>query len=152
MFIIQTIKHFVMCDCKLCEELKLGENIIHKFNHCFVMFNRYPYLPGHIMVVPYEAKPLLYDYHDDTRKDIIDVIALSQKKLMDVLDIESCNTGINSGNNSGASIPNHLHIHIVPRIHNDMNFMHTTIDDKTKALKYGETYIKVMEKIKKMFD
>lgn len=141
-----------MCECALCNELKNDVNIIKRFDNCFVMFNRYPYLPGHVMIVPYEAKPMLNDYSLDVQHELIEVIGLTQKKLMTVLNIQSCNTGINTGPDSGASIPNHLHIHIVPRIIHDMNFMHTTIDDKTKSLKYGNTYLDAMDKIRNMFN
>lgn len=139
-----------MCDCKLCGELKDNLNIVKKYNKCFVMFNKYPYLPIHLMVVPYEGKSFLHQYDKETRNELMEVVSETQQKILEICG--SSNIGINSGEYSGGSIEKHLHIHIVGRDKNDMNFMHTTLDDKTKSLKYGNFYIDARKMILDKFN
>lgn len=113
--------------CALCKEFKDGNNIIREHTNCFVMFNRYPYLPGAIMIVPKRSKKYLYEYSKIEIAEIFEITSLYQKIIQSALDINSTNIGINNGPNSGCSIPQHLHIHIVPRRSNDHNFMQTTV-------------------------
>ena len=111
--------------CKLCDEFISKKNVICEFKHCFLMFNRFPYLPGHIMLVPKRPCAKLSEYNSEERLEIFNVLHRAQDILMETLEIDSTNIGINTGPNSGASIPTHLHIHIIPRKKNDMNFMST---------------------------
>lgn len=117
------------CDCGLCAEYKLKENVICETRYTFVMFNRYPYLPGHVMVVPKRPVCKLADLNLEERIEIMEETTKMQEVLLNALgtamNVTSTNIGINTGPNSGASIPHHLHVHIVPRRANDLNFMHT---------------------------
>lgn len=117
------------CNCGLCQEYTKKENIICDYVHCFLMFNRYPYLAGHIMLVPKRPVATLVDLTPDERVEIFDKLADAHQIILGALGptfgVTSTNTGINIGPHSGGSIPTHLHIHIVPRRLNDTNFMHT---------------------------
>jgi ATP adenylyltransferase len=118
-----------VCECGLCQEFEKKENIIFEFKYTFFMFNRYPYLPGHIMLVPKRIVSCVSDLNSEEKMELINNIALGQDLLYtalhDTLQVTSTNVGINTGPDSGASIPGHLHVHIVPRRHRDTNFMHT---------------------------
>lgn len=111
--------------CALCDEREKKENLIATFKRCFLVFNRYPYLPGHLLLLPIDRRASLFDCDVETRNEIVNVLAVTQKVLMDCMGYESCNIGVNTGGESGASIPEHLHFHLVPRRKNDMNFMLT---------------------------
>ena len=58
----------------------------------------------------------------DQQTELMQVIIDTQNRLMAAMNTDSVNIGINSGPLSGASIPEHLHVHIVPRITNDVGF------------------------------
>lgn len=117
------------CMCSLCKEYISKENVIYESHFWFVMFNRFPYLPGHIMLVPKRPIPNLEDITVEERVEMINELIDAQTLLINALQnkfgVTSSNIGINLGPNSGASIPTHLHIHLVPRRPNDSNFMHT---------------------------
>jgi ATP adenylyltransferase len=115
------------CECGLCKEYASKENVIANYEHFFLMFNRYPYLPGHVMLVPKRPVKSLPELSSTERIEMIDRLAEVQEKILKCLkelDVTSTNIGLNTGENSGASIPQHLHVHIVPRKPNDTNFMH----------------------------
>ena len=118
--------------CGLCNELKNKTNVIKEYEYCFIMFNRDPYLPGHIMVVCKRPVVSLADCTKEEKMQIIEVVSSSQQLIMKGLKIKSTNIGINTGPDSGGSILDHLHIHIVPRNKADMNFMHTIAGSTNK--------------------
>ena len=116
------------CDCGLCTEFNLKENILEVYEHTFLMFNRYPYLPGHLMLVPKRPVARLSELTQPEKLELIDRLGYVQDKLTGCLKqfgVDSTNLGVNTGSHGGGSIPYHLHIHIVPRRINDTNFMHT---------------------------
>ncbi len=55
--------------------------------------------------------------------DLFQSLNKAKKLLHKVLKPDGYNIGINLSRVSGAGIPNHLHIHIVPRWLGDVNFM-----------------------------
>lgn len=114
--------------CPLCIERDEKRNLIAEFEHWFLNFNRYPYLPGHLLLLPKEEKPALNECCDDTKKELGNILGICQKVLMDSIGYESCNIGVNTGPYSGASIPEHLHFHLVPRRANDQNFIMVCTD------------------------
>ena len=111
--------------CALCKERENKDNLLATFNHWFINFNRYPYLPGHLLLLPKEEKPNLYECSIEAQQEFGEILGICQSVLMDSINYNSCNIGINTGPYSGASIPEHLHIHLVPRKTNDVNFILT---------------------------
>lgn len=116
-----------MSKCPLCEEMHncVTTGIIKEYEHCVVIFNKFPYCKklGHLLIVPKKHFGKLSDYSYDERCEFMETIKICQENLITVLGIDSVNIGINIGPNSGGSIPSHLHIHVVPRQSNDINFL-----------------------------
>jgi diadenosine tetraphosphate (Ap4A) HIT family hydrolase len=116
------------CNCALCKEYENRENIIQDYSLWFLMFNRFPYLPGHVMLVPKRPVQDMMNLTEYERNEMILLITNTQNILIKALEstgVTSCNIGINIGPHSGGSIPTHLHVHLVPRRMNDTNFMHS---------------------------
>ena len=119
------------CNCALCGEYLSKENVVCEYKHTFLMFNRYPYLVGHLMLVPKRPVATLSELTPEERIETFDKIIEAQYILLRALadfGVTSTNVGINTGPHSGGSIQTHVHVHIVPRRLNDTNFLHTCIN------------------------
>src|SRR5580765_1880267 len=101
----------------------IGNYVIARDRTCYALLNSYPYVGGHLMVVPYKQAP---DFHGLTDEELADLLKLTrrcQEALTRVMKPDGFNIGINLGKCAGAGILDHLHIHIVPRWNGDTNFM-----------------------------
>jgi ATP adenylyltransferase len=97
--------------------------VIVRDRTCFALLNRYPYVGGHLMTVPYKE---VADLHGLTDEELADLWKLTRRclaALTAVMKPDGFNVGINLGKVAGAGIAEHLHIHVVPRWNGDTNFM-----------------------------
>ena len=105
---------------------KLGDDaqalIIHRSKLSYLVLNRFPYNPGHLLAVPFRAATDLVELDAAERADLMDEIILGKQVLTAAVSPNAFNVGFNFGTAAGGSIP-HLHAHIVPRWTGDTNFM-----------------------------
>lgn len=105
---------------------KLGNDaealIIHRSPLSYLILNRYPYNPGHLLAVPFRAATDLSELTPAERTDLMDEIIFGKEVLKVAINPHAFNIGFNLGSAAGGSIP-HLHAHIVPRWNGDSNFM-----------------------------
>jgi ATP adenylyltransferase len=105
---------------------KLGNDtealIIHRSPLSYLILNRFPYNPGHLLAVPFRAATDLTELAATERADLMDEIILGKDILKAAIKPHAFNVGFNLGSAAGGSIP-HLHAHIVPRWNGDTNFM-----------------------------
>ena len=97
--------------------------VIARDRTCFALLNRFPYVGGHLMTVPYKE---VADLHGLTDEELADLWKLTRRclaALTAVMKPDGFNVGINLGRLAGAGIAEHLHIHVVPRWNGDTNFM-----------------------------
>jgi ATP adenylyltransferase len=97
--------------------------VITRRKNAFLMMNRYPYAVGHLMAVPYRKMAELSDLGDNEVVELWNLVAHAQALLRAATKAQGFNIGINLGESAGAGVPDHLHIHIVPRWSGDTNFM-----------------------------
>ncbi len=95
-------------DCILCqkpaEKDDEGNLILHRGKLNFVMLNKYPYNPGHLMVAPYRHIATLEDMSDDEILDHFTMVRKCTKALRSMLEPAGFNIGINLGKIAGAGI------------------------------------------------
>ncbi len=88
-----------------------------------LMLNRYPYTNGHLLAGPLDHVADLSDLAPEARAGLMELAELGGRLLRKVMNPQGLNIGINLGRCAGAGVPGHLHMHIVPRWHGDVNFM-----------------------------
>ncbi len=96
--------------------------IIHRSPLSYLVLNRYPYNPGHLLAVPFRAATDLVELTPAERADLMDEIIFAKAVLQAAVNPNGFNIGFNLGTAAGGSIP-HLHAHVVPRWTGDTNFM-----------------------------
>ncbi len=113
-----------------------------------VLLNKFPYNPGHTMVAPDKHASSFEELDDAQSLDLMRAQRRTLQVLRQVLEPDGFNVGSNLGNAAGAGIPDHVHIHIVPRWNGDTNFM-AVIDD-VKVV--NEALAQTAAKLKGAFD
>ena len=96
--------------------------IVHRTRLSYLLLNRFPYNPGHLLAVPYREVTDLEELTPAGRADLIETMTFAKRLLTAALKPDGFNLGFNLGSAAGGSIP-HLHGHIVPRWNGDNNFM-----------------------------
>lgn len=115
--------------------------VIKRFSSTTALLNLYPYNPGHLLIIPNQHAAHLADLELTTRHELMDNIAFCVELLEKKLGNSGTNVGINLGDSaSGGSIPEHLHIHVVPRWQGDTNFMPVINDTKQLSADLNEIY------------
>lgn len=110
--------------CIFCRNAGMKTDLIlYQGKTAFVMMNRYPYVSGHLMVIPCRHTGMLEDLSTDEKGEMFALVSESVTILKKEIKPEGFNIGMNVGKAAGAGVEDHLHIHIVPRWIGDTNFM-----------------------------
>jgi ATP adenylyltransferase len=88
-----------------------------------ILLNAYPYSNGHLLVALGDARPTLLDYDPAQRAALWRLTEVATDLMQRALEPQGINLGINQGRAAGAGVPQHLHVHLVPRWGGDVNFM-----------------------------
>lgn len=110
--------------CQLVAAQKDSKNyIIKRAEKSFAILNLYPYNNGHVLILPYRHVQTIEQMSDDEKLDWLHLYEDVSRALKDCFSPQGFNVGVNLGSAAGAGIPQHLHMHIVPRWSGDSNFM-----------------------------
>jgi ATP adenylyltransferase len=97
--------------------------VVTRRKNAFLMMNRYPYSVGHLMAVPYRKTGEAESLGDNEMLELWGLAVHAQRLLRETMKAQGFNIGLNLGQCAGAGVPDHLHLHIVPRWNGDTNFM-----------------------------
>ncbi len=89
----------------------------------FVVLNRFPYNPGHLMVIPRQKVDSPEKLTGRELLAVHSALSLCLRYLKKAYKPHGFNIGMNIGRSAGAGIPEHIHWHVVPRWNGDTNFM-----------------------------
>jgi ATP adenylyltransferase len=134
--------------CVFCEIQKSPERdetnfVLYRASHNFIVLNIYPYITGHLLVVPYEHLGDLDAVAKETTDELMDLTKRCQVALREVYQPGGFNIGMNQGRSGGAGIVDHVHLHIMPRWTGDTNFMSTIGKTRVIPEDLTQTYNKL---------
>jgi ATP adenylyltransferase len=114
--------------CFLCRyaaepDQDVRNHVIWRTERCLTTFNSFPYNNGHLLIAPLEHQGSLSDFDDAVLAEMMLTARDAQRLLKETTDCHGFNVGMNVGRCAGAGLPDHLHLHIVPRWGGDTNFM-----------------------------
>lgn len=138
--------------CIFCELIENpasdDENfIVHRAGHNFVVLNVFPYISGHVMVVPFRHLESLALANKQETDELMDLTKQVEEIIRDVYDPQGINIGMNMGRAAGAGVASHYHMHILPRWVGDVNFMTAVGETRTIPESLETTF----EKLKSRF-
>lgn len=102
--------------------------VIERRERVFVVLNRYPYSTGHVLVVPNRAVHNLEDLDDTEWHQLWDTVRDTVVAVKRAFHPDGVNVGLNLGDGAGPSVPDHVHVHVLPRWKADTNFMTALAD------------------------
>lgn len=130
-----------LCNAVFQPEEKLRDYLVlHRGKKAFVIFNKYPYNPGHLMIAPIEH---VGDYLLLCEETVMEMHRLTRaciKVIKEVMKAHGLNVGYNLGRAAGAGLEGHIHLHLVPRWFGDANFMLTISDVRVISQDLYELY------------
>jgi ATP adenylyltransferase len=136
----------VFCGIAASPDKDASNFVLHRGQHAFVLLNLYPYITGHLMVVPYLHTSEFDAVPKEITDDMMDLAKRSQTALREVYSPSGFNMGMNLGSAAGAGIADHIHIHLLPRWSGDTNFMTTVGESRVIPEALEATYQKLKSK------
>lgn len=102
--------------------------IVKRGATAFVILNAYPYNPGHLLVLPNRAVPELEDLSPEESAEVWALVRDAVTAIKGAYAPQGVNVGMNLGHAAGAGVPDHLHVHCLPRWLGDTNFVTTVAE------------------------
>lgn len=139
--------------CYISKNSKKDEalHVLYRDRHCFIVMNRYPYTPGHFMIIPHFHTDSLEDLDQETWLHMSALAQQGVKLLKEVFDAQGVNIGMNLGSAAGAGIAEHIHMHLVPRWRGDTNFITSIGETRVYSSDFEKIYQKILAEVPKYF-
>ena len=137
--------------CFLCDGPRSSDDadalILSRGESAYLMLNKYPYNTGHVMAVPFEHGGELGALPDTTSRELWTLAQEAVQALTDEYRPEGFNIGMNVGSSAGAGVPDHLHIHVVPRWTGDTSYMAVIAGAKVLPETLEQTYARLQPRL-----
>ncbi len=118
---------FETTGCIFCQAVQKKDDcetfILYRGKHNFVILNKYPYTPGHLMIAPFKHLDSPEKAARPAAHELWDIQKLCLKTLRLNYQPRGFNLGMNLGQSAGAGVVDHYHMHMIPRWPGDSNFM-----------------------------
>jgi len=103
--------------CIFCPDAdgeRVDDLLLHRGRSVFTVLNLYPYVTGHLMIVPYRHVPRFAALSADEREELGAALQRAEAILRRASGARWFHAGINLGRAAGAGVDGHLHVHLVP--------------------------------------
>ncbi len=121
--------------------------IVHRAELAFILLNRYPYNSGHLLVAPYAHAGDLTLLPPPAGHALFDLTQRAVAALQEEYHPDGFNVGLNLGQAAGAGLPDHLHVHVVPRWNGDTNFMPVVGGTKVLPETLDQTWARLRQRL-----
>jgi ATP adenylyltransferase len=139
--------------CVFCAVLQ-GDSrehrVLERRDLAFVTLAKYPYNPGHLLVLPTRHVGEIEGVKPDEAAEIFELTQRSIRVLREASEPHGFNVGLNLGRVAGAGIPDHLHWHVVPRWGGDTNFMPVVAETRVLPELLEQTYEKLAPRFRSL--
>lgn len=129
--------------CDLLDDPGEAGRILARSELAFVALAKYPYNPGHLLVLPIRHTGELEELTSEENGAIAVLLQRGVRALRETAEPHGFNIGLNLGRVAGAGLPAHLHWHVVPRWSGDTNFMPVVGETRVLPELLDETYRKL---------
>lgn len=115
----------------------------HPGGGAFALLNAYPYGSGHLMVMPTRHIASPEDLGPEESAALWQGITEAVTALRAAYGPDGLNLGANLGRAAGAGIPDHFHMHALPRWAGDTNFMTSVAEMRVLPEPLSVSYRKI---------
>jgi ATP adenylyltransferase len=113
--------------CVFCAARAAGDDrralVLCRTDQAFLILNAFPYAAGHLMAALARHGGGLDEASPAELTAAMALVQRGMRALQHAYRPDGFNVGINEGRVAGAGVPDHLHVHVVPRWNGDTNFM-----------------------------
>jgi len=113
--------------CVMCRLVAAADDaealVLERTEHTITVMNLFPYGSGHLMVAPVRHIASVEDLDDEEAVALTHAQTRAVRAVRSAYSPDGINLGANIGRAAGAGVPNHLHVHVLPRWAGDTNFM-----------------------------
>lgn len=139
------VTHKKVEGCVFCHQSKnpdLDEehHVLFRTKNCYAVMNKYPYTPGHFMIIPHVHTDKLESLESETWLEIASYAQTGVKMLKEGYGASGVNIGMNLGSAAGAGIAEHIHLHLVPRWERDTNFITSIGQTRVHSADFEKIY------------
>jgi diadenosine tetraphosphate (Ap4A) HIT family hydrolase len=120
-------------------------HVVHRGPRCSTLLNAYPYTSGHLLVLPNRGASELDQVDAATFDELWHEVRDGVAALRLAYRCDGVNVGMNLGRAAGAGVPDHLHVHAVPRWNGDSNFMTAAAQTRVMPETLDTTWAKVRQ-------
>jgi Diadenosine tetraphosphate (Ap4A) hydrolase and other HIT family hydrolases len=134
--------------CFLCDAARNPSReklVLERNSYALTILNLYPYNPGHLLVAPVRHVDDFSLLGEEESLGLYRTLLKWMSQVMSRLKPDGLNVGVNIGVAGGAGLPDHLHIHVVPRWRGDTDFMPIVASTKVMPELLESTYQKLTQ-------
>ncbi|MGI8552287.1 MAG: HIT family protein [Dehalococcoidia bacterium] len=117
--------------------------VLYRDVSAYVLLNRFPYNSAHLLVAPLSHVGDFAKLSEAVRDSLFRLAQRAVALLNTEYRPEGFNVGMNLGAVAGAGVPDHLHVHVVPRWGGDTNFMPVLAETKVLPESLEQTYARL---------
>ena len=97
--------------------------IIHRGELATVILNAFPYNNGHLLVLVNRHVAGLDAVTEEEAAELWRLVRTAHRAILAAYEPDGANIGANLGTAAGAGVPDHLHLHVLPRWAADTSFV-----------------------------